>query len=240
MGFIKSAIGDAVLTSMWVFSTPLLRVFTGIIAANLGVQGIPLAGLFITINLVTVLILFLRHFATLLGGASYNPSSTVSFYAAGLRPDTSLLSTSIRFPAQAAGAVAGAMAIIQAMPQNYKNTLGGPFLKTDVHTGAIVEGASSFVLNFARFMVMVKGPKSPLLKIWMVAVVTGGLVVNGAKYTGPSLNPAMAFGWAFINNRHNSWELYYVYWISPLIGAVFAGWTYKLLFSKPSTKHRSA
>ncbi|GKV46865.1 hypothetical protein SLEP1_g53827 [Rubroshorea leprosula] len=52
MGVIRSAIGDAVLTSMWVFSMPLLRIFTGIIATYLSVQAIPLADLLITINLV--------------------------------------------------------------------------------------------------------------------------------------------------------------------------------------------
>ncbi|GLT88569.1 hypothetical protein SLE2022_065890 [Rubroshorea leprosula] len=240
MGVIRSAIGDAVLTSMWVFSMPLLRIFTGIIATYLGVQAIPLADLFITINLVTLMVLGFSLVGTLFGGASFNPTSTVSFYAAGLRPDSSLLSMAVRFPAQAAGGVAGAKAILQVMPQKHKYVLGGPSLKVDMHTGAIAEGMLTFVLCLALLVAMLKGPKNPLLKVWLVAVVTVGLVINGAKYTGPSMNPANAFGWAYVNNWHYTWELYYVYWICPLIAAVVAGWVYRLLFPKPVMKQKKA
>ncbi|GLU22626.1 hypothetical protein SLE2022_386880 [Rubroshorea leprosula] len=117
MGVIRSAIGDAVLTSMWFFSMPLLRIFTRIIATYLGVQAIPLADLLITINLVTLMVLGFNLVGTLFGGASFNPISTASFHAAGLRPDSSLLSMVVRFPAQAAGGVAGAKPILQVMPQ---------------------------------------------------------------------------------------------------------------------------
>ncbi|GLU15207.1 hypothetical protein SLE2022_317170 [Rubroshorea leprosula] len=87
MGVIRSAIGDAVLTSMWVFSMPLLRIFTGIIATYLGVQAILLADLLITINLVTLMVLDFSLVGTLFGGASFNPTSIAFFYSTGLRPD---------------------------------------------------------------------------------------------------------------------------------------------------------
>ncbi|GLT46019.1 hypothetical protein SLA2020_198100 [Shorea laevis] len=240
MGVIKSAVGDAVLTSMWVFSLPLLRVFTGTIAAYLGVGSIPLAGLLITINLITLMVLCFSFVGTLFGGASFNPSSTVSFYAAGLRPDFTLLSMAVRFPAQAVGGVAGAKALLQVMPDKYKYVLGGPSLKVDLHTGAIAEGVLTFVLSLALLVIMLKGPKNPLVKVWLVGAVTVGLVINGAKYTGPSMNPANAFGWAYVNNWHTSWELYYVYWIGPLMASVFAGWVFRLLFPKPLIKDKKA
>lgn len=49
-----------------------------------------------------------------------------------------------------------------------------------------------------------------------------------------------AFGWAYVNNWHNTWEQLYVYWICPIIGAMLAGWVFRVMFlpsaPKPKTK----
>nr|AJI43710.1 small basic intrinsic protein [Hevea brasiliensis] len=233
MGVIKAAIGDAILTSMWVFSMPLLGIFASAVAAYIGVEAMSVAGLFITINVATCFVLTFSLIGAALGGASFNPTATISFYAAGIKPDASLMSMAVRFPAQAAGGVGGAKAILQAMPSKYKHLLKGPSLKVDLHTGAVAEGTLTFVFCLAMLLVMVKGPKNLLLKVWMVAVVTVGLVVSGRQYTGPSLNPANAYGWAYINNWHNTWELFYVYWICPFVGATLAAWVFRYLFKAP-------
>ncbi|KAK2634846.1 hypothetical protein Ddye_029638 [Dipteronia dyeriana] len=237
MGVIKAAIGDALLTSMWVFSVPFLGVFTSIISTFLGVQTVPppLLALFITTNLVTILVLIISFIGNFLGGASFNPSTTLSFYAAGLRPDSSLLSMAVRFPAQAAGGVVGVKAIMQVMPAQYKHMLKGPSLKVDLHTGAIAEGVLTFVLSFGLLVIMIKGPKNLILKVWLLAMTTVGLIVSGSKYTGPSMNPANAFGWAYLNNWHNTLEIFYVYWISPFAGAILAAKIFQFLSaSSPS------
>jgi len=36
-----------------------------------------------------------------------------------------------------------------------------------------------------------------------------------------------AFGWAYVNNWHNTWEQFYVYWICPFIGAILAAWVFR-------------
>ncbi|XWS08298.1 hypothetical protein CRYUN_Cryun41cG0067600 [Craigia yunnanensis] len=219
MGVIKAAIGDALLTFMWVFSIPLQKIFTGTIVTFLGVQTLPLAG-------------------DALGGASFNPSASLTFYAAGLKKNSTLLSMAVRFPAQAAGGVAGVKAILGVIPREYRNILKGPSLKVDLHTGAIAEGMLTFGRSLALLVILFKGPKNPLLKLWLIALATVGLVRTGSKYTGPSMNPASAFGWAYVNNWHNSWELYYVYWIGPLIGATLAAWVFRFLLSPPPTKEK--
>ncbi|XVF82254.1 hypothetical protein PTKIN_Ptkin16aG0030800 [Pterospermum kingtungense] len=240
MGVIKAAIGDALLTSMWVFSMPLLRIFTAKIAAFLGVQTLPLAGLFITTILVSTLVAIFTLIGDAFGGASFNPSASLTFYAAGLKKDLSLLAMAIRFPAQAAGGVAGVKAILGVIPDEYRKIFKGPSLKVDMHTGVVAEGVLTFVLSLALLLILIKGPKNPLIKLWLMALSTVGLVPAGAKYTGPSMNPANAFGWAYVNNWYNSWELYYVYWIGPLIGATLAGWVFRFLFSLPPTKEKKA
>jgi aquaporin SIP len=168
------------------------------------------------------------------GGASFNPSTTVAFYSAGLSPTTTLLSLAVRFPAQAAGAVAGAKAVIQVMPERFRFMLKGPGLKVNSHTGVLVEGALTFILSFNLLLIMLKGPENMLVKIYLLSLSTMGLVFVGSKFTGPSMNPANAFGWAYVKDWHNDWDLYYVYWIGPLIGATLAGKVFVLLFPPPS------
>jgi aquaporin SIP len=48
-----------------------------------------------------------------------------------------------------------------------------------------------------------------------------------------------AFGWAYVNHRHNTWEQLYVYWIGPFIGAILAAWTFKAVFLPPPPKPKA-
>ncbi|CAL5423666.1 unnamed protein product [Camellia sinensis] len=187
MGLIKAAIGDAVLTFMWVFCASTLGAVTSIIASASGVQG--MATLFITTVLVFILLLVFGIIGDALGGASFNPTGTAAFYAAGASSD-SLFSMALRFPAQAAGAVSGALAIAEVMPMQYKNMLGGPSLKVDLHIGAAAEGVLTFIITFAVLLIVLRGPRSPVVKTWLLAMSTVALVVTGSNYTGPSMNPA--------------------------------------------------
>ncbi|PON62223.1 Major intrinsic protein [Trema orientale] len=134
-----------------------------------------------------------------LGGANFNPSTATAFYAAGLKSDVSLFSMAARFPAQAAGGVAGVKALLKLMPEEYRKFLRGPSLKVDLHTGAAAEGVLTFVFCFSVLFVVVRGPKSPVLKVWLLSNVTAGLFVLGSGYTGPSMNPANAFGFRLQN-----------------------------------------
>lgn len=68
--------------------------------------------------------------------------------------------------------------------------LGGPSLKVDLHTGAIAEGVLTFLITFAVLVIILKGPRSPIFKMWLLAVATVAMVVAGSSYTGPSMNPA--------------------------------------------------
>lgn len=229
MGVIKASIADALLTSMWVFSTPLLKIFTAKLIAFLGVQPLPLVSFFISTISISVLVSVFTSLGAALGGASFNPAASFTFYAAGLKKDSSLFSMAFRFPASAAGGAAGVKAILGVIPVEYKKILRGPSLKVDLHTGALAEGVLTFGRSFALLVILFKGPKNDFVKLWLVSVSTAGLVRTGSKYTGASMNPASAFGWAYVNNWHSSWELYYVYWISPLIGAALAAWVFRFL-----------
>ncbi|KAL6997427.1 Aquaporin SIP1-2 [Sarracenia purpurea var. burkii] len=230
MGVIKPAIADAVLTGMWVFCASTLGVLTSLIASVLGVQG--MATLLITTVLVFVLVFIFNIIGDALGGASFNPTATASFYAAGASAD-SLIAMAFRFPAQAAGAVGGALAIAEVIPMEYKHMVAGPSLRVDLHTGAMAEGILTFIITFAVLLIVLRGPRSPVLKTWLIAMTTVAMVFIGSSYTGPSMNPANAFGWAYLNNWHNTWEHFYVYWICPFTGAILAATIFRILFSLP-------
>ncbi|KAH7571760.1 hypothetical protein JRO89_XS04G0134300 [Xanthoceras sorbifolium] len=189
MGPVKAAVGDLVLTFMWVFCASTFGILTAEMASVVGVQGQVWPSLLITTVIVFVFVFVFNLIADVLGGASFNPTGTAAFYAAGLGGD-SLLSMALRFPAQAAGAVGGALAIVEVMPPKYKHMLGGPSLKVDLQTGAIAEGVLTFLISFAVLVIILKGPRSNILKTWLLAVATVVLVVAGGAYTGPSMNPA--------------------------------------------------
>ncbi|XP_048322947.2 aquaporin SIP1-1 [Ziziphus jujuba] len=240
MGIIQAAIGDAILTSMWVFSKPAAKVLTIIIAAYLGVQARSFLGLFISTVLATSLVVIFSFIGKALGGANFNPSTTACFYAAGLKPDYSLISMAVRFPAQAVGGIGGAKAILQVMPQKYRELLKGPSLKVDLHTGGVAEGILTFLFSFALLVIVFKGPRNMILQVYMLAVATVGLAIAGSGYTGPSMNPANAYGWAYVNNWHNTWEQFYVYWICPFIGAIIAAGVFRISFTPPVMKQKKA
>ena len=84
----------------------------------------------------------------------------------------------------------GALAISELMPEQYKHMLGAPSLKVDPHTGAVAEGVLTFVITFAVLWVVVKGPRNPIVKTGMLSVSSVCLILSGAAYTGPSINPA--------------------------------------------------
>ncbi|XP_076934556.1 aquaporin SIP1-2-like [Bidens hawaiensis] len=221
MGVVKAAVGDAVVTFMYIFCASAM----GAIANTISLQLQGMASLAITTSLIFLISLIFGFIADAFGGASFNAAGTIAFYIAGAGgSDDTLMSTAVRFPAQAVGAVGGVMAIMELMPIEYKHMLEGPILKVDLHTGAIAEGVLTFAINFVVLWIFIKGPKSLFLKYWLLSVASMAVIVPGSSYTGPSMNPANAFGWAYVNNKHNTWEQFYVYWICPSLGAILAAW----------------
>ncbi|KAK9062408.1 hypothetical protein SSX86_019594 [Deinandra increscens subsp. villosa] len=232
MGLVKAAIGDAVMTFMWIFCASTIGAITSILANMIGVQAI--GSLLITTSLIFLISVLFGSIADAFGGASFNATGTIAFYIAGAGgDDDTIMSTAIRFPAQAVGAVGGVLALMELMPLEYKHMLEGPTLKVDLHTGAIAEGVLTFAITFVVLLIIIKGPKSFFWKNWMLSVATMAVIVPGSSYTGPSMNPANAFGWAYVNNKHNTWEQFYVYWICPSLGAILAAWVYRLVFPPP-------
>lgn len=95
---IKTAIGDAVLTFMWMFCAATLAPITAVISEHFKIQSVPVV-LGITVLLVAALILIFEPISAAMGNASFNAVNSAAFYAAGVGGDT-LFTMAIRFPAQ--------------------------------------------------------------------------------------------------------------------------------------------
>ncbi|CAL5185517.1 unnamed protein product [Lathyrus oleraceus] len=234
---ILLAIADAVLTFIWVFISSTLGLVTTEILKAFNLEFVSYNGVNYPFIIITTLLIFVIIFTftaigNAMGGASFNPTGNASFYAAGLGSDT-LFSMALRFPAQALGAVGGAMAIMEVMPPKYRHMIGGPVLKVDLHTGAIAEGVLTFVITFVVLFIIIKGPRSEFLKTLMMSISTVAVIVAGSAYTGPSMNPILAYGWAYLDNWHHTWDQFYVYWICPFIGAILAAWLFRAVFPAP-------
>ncbi|XP_076930270.1 aquaporin SIP1-1-like [Bidens hawaiensis] len=175
MGLVKVAVGDGVLTFLWVFCASCLGAATSVIVKAIGIQG--MASLFITMSLVFILLFVFGFVGAVLGGASFNPAGTAAFYAVGVGGD-SLISAAVRFPAQAAGAVGGAFAVLELMPSKYKYTLGGPSLKVDMHTGALAESILTFTSTMCVLYIILRGPKSIIMINWLLSMSMMTLVFS--------------------------------------------------------------
>jgi hypothetical protein len=101
---ITAAIGDLVLTFIWMFITSTLGLITSEIINFFDLQFVSYNGVNYPFIIITTVLIFIIIFTftaigNAMGGASFNPTGNASFYAAGLGSDT-LFSMALRFPAQ--------------------------------------------------------------------------------------------------------------------------------------------
>ncbi|WVZ14500.1 hypothetical protein V8G54_012066 [Vigna mungo] len=259
---IKAATGDLVLTFLWVFFSSMLGLATDVITKALEIHhasynGFHYADVVVITSLIFILVTIFTFIADALGGASFNPTGNASLYAAGVGDDT-LFSMALRFPAQycrklwtnlvdevtigtglknfngpVLGSVGGVLAVMEYMPEKYRHFIAGPSLKVSLHTGALAEGVLTFVITFLVLLIMIRGPHSGTAKTLLLAISTVVLITVGASYTGPAMNPAFAFGWAYFEKWHDKWDHFYVYWICPFVGSILAAWLFRIVFPPP-------
>eukprot|EP00250_Pteridium_aquilinum_P011381 c20026_g1_i1 orf=140-850(+) len=236
MGLIKLAVADAAITFLWVVYIAFMRPTTDLIVSAMDLQGYEFH---ISMGLLALNIFLFSWLGGVLGGAFWNPTSVLAFYAVGLSSDT-LFSLGVRYPAQAAGAVGGLLAAKELVPPSYKELLRGPRLMVDLSKGILAEFILTFIIIFAVLFAIFKGPKSRFFKNLIIILATIAVVLLGATYTGPSLNPAHAFAWAYVNDNHYNSEHLLVFWLAPLAGTLIATKTFQLVFPKGRPKEKAA
>ncbi|KAG0564860.1 hypothetical protein M758_8G142200 [Ceratodon purpureus] len=237
MGLARKAVADASMTFLWASSIASLGAVAKAIAPSLGLDG-PRT-VYVIFALVSLHIFFFGFLGEVLGGASFNPTASVAFAYAGVSKDD-LLTLAVAIPAQMVGAVGGVLAIQQVMPKQYQHMLEGPKLKVPLQTGVIAEAILTFAITLIVMWALLRGPRNPIAKTFCIIFATIALVGAGGAYTGPAMNPANAFAWAFVANQHASWEHFAVYWVGPMIGTIFAVWAFNLLFGSQIAHNKAA
>ncbi|GLJ49666.1 hypothetical protein SUGI_1053690 [Cryptomeria japonica] len=184
---------------------------------------------------LTVAAMFaLTWIGKLSNGATYNPI-TLLLNSLGGKPQ-SLFTLAARILAQVLGSLVGVMCVMNTMP---RGSQGGPVLKVGVKSGMITEGILTFIIVMVTLVVNRRGPKGFFLKTWILSLSKLCLSILGSNFTGPAMNPATAFGWAYARDQHRTKEHVYVYWLAPLEACILAVWIFQLLVQKKGTREKT-
>ena len=157
-----------------------------------------------------------------LSGAHVNPAVTVAFVTSRHFPARDALAY---IPAQAVGAVAGALTLRIAW-QGTPANLGATVPSVGVGAALLYE----FVMTaFLMFVVMAVATDTAAVGA-AAAIAIGGTValdaLFGGDVTGASMNPARSFGPALVASE---WTDFWVYLLAPVTGAIAAALFYGIV-----------
>eukprot|EP00271_Cylindrocystis_brebissonii_P013134 TRINITY_DN32743_c0_g1_i1.p1 TRINITY_DN32743_c0_g1~~TRINITY_DN32743_c0_g1_i1.p1 ORF type:complete len:257 (+),score=45.65 TRINITY_DN32743_c0_g1_i1:325-1095(+) len=239
MGLAKSVVLDFVISFLFLFIGSTAGATVMLLAPYFGDDET--TSLILLLSVLAVQLVMFGAMIEGMGGASFNPLGNLANYYLG-EGNESLLSLALKLPAQLSGCILGAWAIQNVLPSEYQHTLSGPKLGpgVDMWTGMIAEAVITFAVNFVILWALLAGPKSFVAKssILAAAVITG--IVLGAPYTGPSMNPAFAFSWAYMSNTHRTDEHLWVYWIAPTVGILSAAVVFGATLHPKSRQQKGA
>jgi len=160
-------------------------------------------------------------------GGHVNPAIT---FASWLKGGIGLPVAFLYLFAQLTGATIAAFVLMRTFSAEIWRpvNLGTPVLATGVSftTGLFIEAVLTFFLVFAALQVFLdKEERNPAAGLTVGAVLLCGILVGG-PLTGAAMNPARAFGPAFVSGV---WSDHLVYWVGPLVGAILGAVAYSAL-----------
>lgn len=138
--------------------------------------------------------------------------------------------------AQLVGGIAGSALTYACIPETVHGDLGATVLNAGVKPGLglVLELFFTFFLVFFIFSITDEKKNVDSYGTNLgVGVVTLVCHVCLLPFTGCGINPARSFGPAVVMNV---WTDHWVYWIGPIIGAIFATVVYKFVFPVPEDK----
>lgn len=171
------------------------------------------------------------------GGSQVNPSISIATYFYGWNTFPVMLT---RIFAQIASSFL-VFPVLEAVTPKYVE-LGGPELSKEVTPlyGALHEIFFTFLL-MGLVIFFVKQFGLPSQRAFIAAAIRGLIYYGGA--TGPSLNPMIAFAWAWYTDQWANPDHFLVFWIAPTIGATLAVLYAKFLegaFTSSSPKEKTS
>lgn len=203
----------------------LVFIGAGAVCLEASRGGIGLVGIALAHGLaIFVMVAATAH----ISGGHINPAVTLGLWVA--RKISPELAVGYIF-SQLLGGVLGAFALKCIYPGFVTEA---PFLGTPVVAGITfgqaicVEAILTFLVVFVVFATAVdsRGTKLAPLAIGMTVTLD---ILMGGPLTGGAMNPARAFGPAFVTGQ---WLGNSVYWAGPFLGGIAAAFVYKFAFLK--------
>lgn len=203
-------------------------VFVGAGAVVLAANGtLDLVGVALAHGLVLAIMVSIAGHTS---GGLFNPAATVALWVTGKLASARTVAYIVT---QMAAAVVAALLLRYVV--NDTNLFdaaaaGAPQVAAGVDSGRaiIIEAVTTFFLVWAIFGTAVddRGPFGKTAGLTIGLVIAFDILAFG-PYTGAAMNPARWFGPALVGGL---WELWYVYVVGPLAGAVLAGLAYWAVF----------
>lgn len=161
-----------------------------------------------------------------ISGGHLNPAVSLGLLAAG-KIDRS--TAGVYIGSQILGAVLAALVLRWLMPAVPADAvaLGTPRLAPTITmtSGIALEAAVTFCLLMAVFGTAV-APSAPKIGGFGIGLAVACGVFAVGPLTGAAMNPARAFGPAFVSGV---WRAHAVFWIGPALGALAAAGVWRLL-----------
>lgn len=207
---LRAYVAEAVGTFLLVFAGPGAAVIN--VVSDGGVTSL---GIGLSFGLVVMVAIFaIGH----ISGAHINPAVTLTFATFGSFPWRHV-------PAYIVAQLIGAAAAALTLRLLFGNVAGlGSTVPTDGAGQALVlEAVITFFLMFVIMAVATDERAVP----GAAAIAIGGYVALAATFSGPiagaSMNPARSFGPAVASG---TWTDHWVYWVGPIVGAMFGALIY--------------
>ena len=183
----------------------------------------------------TVLIVFVTA-CMYVSGAQFNPAVSIAFVVAG-RQRVPVAAVYIIVQLAAACAAAGVLAWAFADDPRIDASRLGATLGSLSDAGRagpvfVLEAIMTFALMFV-VLAAVADARAHRMGGVCVGLVVTACVVSFGSATGASLNPARSFGPAIFGH----WDMHWVYWLAPIVGACAASVVYRTIFEqRPATE----
>ncbi len=191
-----------------------------------GSQGLGLMGIAIAFGFVVVAIVYSLGY---ISGAHINPAVTISMIITKrMQAGVGLMYVI----SQVAGATFAGYLLKLLFPEALSSVfLGTCVLGSNVTViqAIIMESVITFLLVFVVYATVIDKRATPALSGLAIGFVVLFGVMVGGTISGGSMNPARVFGPAIASGH---FENHYVWWIGPVVGGVFAGMFYEILFSE--------
>ncbi|KAK8963659.1 putative aquaporin SIP2-1 [Platanthera guangdongensis] len=211
---------DFFVSFLWVWSGSLLRSLAFRI---LGVRNSP-GILILKASIAVPYLVFFAWLGRATKGGSYNPL-VVLCYAISGDLVVFLFSILARIPAQVVGSVIGVLLTNSTFPGEFH----GPHLNVDINRGTFTEGLLTFMIVIIVLSLKKKDPGNSAIRTWISSASKVILHLLGSDITGGIMNPATAFGWAYVQGTHVSKEHICVYWLAPIEATVLGVWACSLV-----------